>query len=412
MLIPYNTDAPIYHWPFATVGMIVVNAYVFMACCMTSLQYEREEREDTPTVEEILADDELEFEFEFADANPWDKTVDPWILHYGTIRPWEWVTSNFIHGDIIHLIGNMAVLWGLGLIVEGKVGWWRFLLIYLGIGISECALEQTLMFFFAEGGSYGASSIVFGLVAITLLWAPRNDVHCVILLGYVWMAEVAITTYAAIVLGLEVLLAVAWSFAPGSAVLHLLGAGVGAIVGTAMIKLNWVDCEGYDFFAVMAGREGQRRRVEEEEEKLTPELIAQRKEMAMNQIRHLLTEDQPQLAYAAHQRMHREYPDWHLPAAIYLKLLAGYQKQKLWVDLIPIMVQYLKHYDQRIAQVRLQLAKILLEHDDRPAQAEAVLARIPEAELDEQLTKIRDNLVHKARKKREEGSIETAVENW
>ncbi|MCH8044599.1 MAG: hypothetical protein IID44_12875 [Planctomycetes bacterium] len=29
MLIPYNTDAPIYHWPIATVGLIVLNTMLF-----------------------------------------------------------------------------------------------------------------------------------------------------------------------------------------------------------------------------------------------------------------------------------------------------------------------------------------------------------------------------------------------
>ena len=30
MLIPWGTDAPIYHKPFATVGLIVVNVLVFI----------------------------------------------------------------------------------------------------------------------------------------------------------------------------------------------------------------------------------------------------------------------------------------------------------------------------------------------------------------------------------------------
>jgi hypothetical protein len=31
MLIPFRTDAPIYYWPFATVGLIVVNTLAFFA---------------------------------------------------------------------------------------------------------------------------------------------------------------------------------------------------------------------------------------------------------------------------------------------------------------------------------------------------------------------------------------------
>ena len=73
----------------------------------------------------------------------------------------------------MHLIGNMIYLWGFGLIVEGKVGWWRFLMIYLAIGAIECAIEQTLMLG-ADSKSYsqGASAVVYGLVAIGMVWAP------------------------------------------------------------------------------------------------------------------------------------------------------------------------------------------------------------------------------------------------
>ena len=99
--------------------------------------------------------------------------VNQLILQYGTFKPWQWITSNFMHAGIMHLLGNMFCLWGFGLVVEGKIGWWRFLLVYLGIGITQCGLEQTLMLFADEGGSLGASAIIYGLMAMCMVWAPR-----------------------------------------------------------------------------------------------------------------------------------------------------------------------------------------------------------------------------------------------
>ncbi len=59
-----------------------------------------------------------------------------WGLTHGEgLHPVQWVTNNFLHGRIFHLVGNMIFLWGFGLVVEGKLGWWRFLLVYMGIGI-------------------------------------------------------------------------------------------------------------------------------------------------------------------------------------------------------------------------------------------------------------------------------------
>src|SRR6266566_4216395 len=95
VLIPYNTDAPIYHFPFVTVGLIVVNAAVLVACAKAD-----------------------------------DQVVEGWMLQFGQgLHPLQWISNNFMHAGVMHLIGNMFFLWGFGLVVEGKLGWWRFLLL-------------------------------------------------------------------------------------------------------------------------------------------------------------------------------------------------------------------------------------------------------------------------------------------
>src|SRR6476659_6945308 len=138
MLIPYSTDAPIYHWPFATLGTIIVNLLIFF----------------------------------FAAALPEDSqewVANHFTLVYGQWNPIQWVTSNYLHGDLWHVVGNMIVLWGIGIIVEGKIGWWRFLLLYNLIGIFQCGTEQTLMLLANEGRSLGASAVLYGLIAIAMV---------------------------------------------------------------------------------------------------------------------------------------------------------------------------------------------------------------------------------------------------
>lgn len=34
MLVPYSTDAPIYHYPIATIALIVINVIFFFAFCI------------------------------------------------------------------------------------------------------------------------------------------------------------------------------------------------------------------------------------------------------------------------------------------------------------------------------------------------------------------------------------------
>ncbi len=111
MLVPYNTDAPIYHFPAATIGLIAVNTLVFIV----TLQ-----------------------------ADP--QNVAPWILQFGAgLHPLQWVSNIFLHAGFLHILGNMFYLWGFGLVVEGKLGWWRFLLVYLAIGAISSGMEQVAM---------------------------------------------------------------------------------------------------------------------------------------------------------------------------------------------------------------------------------------------------------------------------
>lgn len=218
MLLPYRTDAPVYHAPLATIGLIVANGIVFALCLTGDLDYES------------LA------------------------LQYGTLNPIQWVTSNFVHGGFMHLIGNMIFLWVFGLVVEGKVGALRFLLIYFGIGLAQCAIEQVLMLGMEEGLSYGASAILFGLLGIAMIWAPKN--HVDVLYWYFINAgtfSVTIQTTAYVYLGLEIfyqLVAMSSGIHVTSMLLHLMGAAIGVPLGIFLLKRGYVDCEGWDWFSM------------------------------------------------------------------------------------------------------------------------------------------------------------------
>ncbi|MEX2558590.1 MAG: rhomboid family intramembrane serine protease, partial [Pirellulales bacterium] len=146
MLIPYGTDAPIYHGPWATIGFIVANVLAFLFMVVGTVDPE------------------------------------PLALEYGTLNPIQWLTSNFLHADLWHLVGNMVFLWAFGLVVEGKIGWGRFTAVYLGLGITQAGIEQICSLGLGqEGGSFGASAIVFGLMGMALVWAPSNEMQCLLL---------------------------------------------------------------------------------------------------------------------------------------------------------------------------------------------------------------------------------------
>ncbi len=213
MFIPLRTDAPLYHRPWATIALIIIN--IVIQIWATATNYE---------------------------------SVEPWILHYGSITPIQWITSAFLHAGWMHCIGNMIFLWVFGLVVEGKIGWKLFIPVYLAIAVFSGLIEQVIMLG-SNLGSLGASGCIFGLLAMSMLWAPDNEVDILIIYGWFFTYEMTIKGFALLYIGLEVGVACLDGFKFGSAVLHLIGVCAGLPIALVMLKKGWVDCEGWDWIS-------------------------------------------------------------------------------------------------------------------------------------------------------------------
>lgn len=270
-MIPYSTDAPIYHLPIGTVAIIVLNI-VLHAALPDSVRspdvelYYQGEPMDQEQLLQILQtppseDEESAPNFDESAIEVRQTSNAPVLaLEYGTIKPWQWLTSVYLHAGYGHLIGNMIFLWAFGLVVEGKVGLLAFLLIYHVIGAGQSALEQSIMIASDTGSSLGASAAIFGLLGVTMMWAPRNEFECFWSYGTI---DVPILAFAGLKFAFEGISFFISGMAVSSSFLHLMGAVFGVAVGALWIKKNWVDCEGFDLFCVLSGNEGRRQERDE-----------------------------------------------------------------------------------------------------------------------------------------------------
>ncbi len=224
MLLPVGTDAPIYHRPIMTGVLVAANVAMFVyGDCWTN-QPNRD-----------------------------------LILQFGQgLQPYQWLTSAFMHAGLVHLLGNMLFLVAFGIVVEGKLGWWRFGLYYLGIACLEGFLVQYGCLDRESGGALGASGAIYGLLATVLIWAPENEVEYVWIHCRFWgMNDSNSTTYLNfcgyfLLSELFCLWWLRWSMS--SQLLHLVGAVVGGALAVALLRWKWVDCENWDLFSVMANR--------------------------------------------------------------------------------------------------------------------------------------------------------------
>jgi membrane associated rhomboid family serine protease len=99
----------------------------------------------------------------------------------------------------------------------------------------------------------GASAIVYGLLAVCMVWAPRNELNCIVILliGFrtlVFHWDLYYTTVALLYIGEQAFGLVFWGTLGGKVMIselgHLSGAFWGAVVAVALLKAGLVDCEG------------------------------------------------------------------------------------------------------------------------------------------------------------------------
>ena len=85
------------------------------------------------------------------------------------------ITSMFVHGDFMHLAGNLLYLWIFGDNVEYILGHARYFVFYLVVGAGAAALQ---IFFNPDSAlpMVGASGAISGVLGAYLLKFPRNRV--------------------------------------------------------------------------------------------------------------------------------------------------------------------------------------------------------------------------------------------
>jgi membrane associated rhomboid family serine protease len=143
------------------------------------------------------------------------------------------LTSMFLHGSWMHLLGNMLYLWIFGNNVEDSMGHVRYAIFYLLCG-TVAVFAQALPHQESTVPMIGASGAISGVLGAYLLLFPRARVLVIIPLGFIAQA---VRLPALIVLGLWfVLQLLSSALAPAGQAGVAFGAHIGGFVaGTALI---------------------------------------------------------------------------------------------------------------------------------------------------------------------------------
>jgi membrane associated rhomboid family serine protease len=157
-VFPLSDDNPISTRPYVTYGLIIVNVLCFL-------------------YELSLPPAQLNQFFHTAAIIPSELTAS----FSGQVIPQglpEWstlITSQFLHGGWLHLVGNMLYLWIFGNNIEDKLGHLKFLIFYILCGI----LAGLAQWFFAQNSSIpslGASGAIAGVMGAYILRFPQAKI--------------------------------------------------------------------------------------------------------------------------------------------------------------------------------------------------------------------------------------------
>jgi membrane associated rhomboid family serine protease len=153
-MIPIRDTIPRRHFPFAVCALIAVNVCVFI--------YEL-------TVPRDLTE---QFIYLFG-LVPARFTHPAWAAETGFPHTyWPFLSTMFLHGGWLHIIGNMWVLWIFGDNVEDRMGPGRFVIFYI-----LCGLSAGVVHVLTNPGStvpaVGASGAIAGVMAAYFVLYPR-----------------------------------------------------------------------------------------------------------------------------------------------------------------------------------------------------------------------------------------------
>jgi len=160
-MIPFKDENPTESFPFVTILLIVINSIVFLI-----------EIGHPAGIERII--------FSYG-------AVPRYLVEFSgpqpIAAPLTVITSMFMHGGFVHIIGNMLYLWIFGNNIEDRLGHIRFIVFYLISG-TVAAYAQALSAPSSTVPMVGASGAIASILGAYLLLYPHAKVHTLIFFGF------------------------------------------------------------------------------------------------------------------------------------------------------------------------------------------------------------------------------------
>ena len=143
-------------------------------------------------------------------------------------EPWTFLTYMFVHAGLLHLLGNMFMLWVFGTAVENRMGSRNFILYYLLCGVGAAVFSLALSGIMNVSPFVGASGAVLGVALAFAMYWPDAE-----LIVFPLPIPIRARTLVALLVGLDVFF---YFLTPGDGIAHLAHVG-GVLFGYAYFRV-------------------------------------------------------------------------------------------------------------------------------------------------------------------------------
>ena len=209
-MFPIHDDTPRLHGrPYVNYSLIAINVIIFIWEAVTTNFF----------------------------SNP--LKVNVIFYNYGTVPDlvfqgdyFSLITSMFLHGGVVHIIGNMVFLYIFGDNIEDRFGHFKYLILYLLWGIAAGIIHS--FYAVSVGGgdipAVGASGAISGVLGAYLILFPRAKIFTVITAFFITTVRIPAIAYIPIWFILQVVFSI---FNPEGGVAYLAHIG-GFVVGAGV----------------------------------------------------------------------------------------------------------------------------------------------------------------------------------
>jgi len=186
-MFPYRDDNPTILTPIVTIAFICANAVVWLL--VQGLGSEPALTRSVCTLGLIAG----ELLHKVADGTRVQMGPGAECVLGGASTWYTPLTSMFLHGGWLHIIGNMWFLWVFGNNVEDSMGHVRFAVFYILCGLIAAG-TQVLVNPRSTLPMVGASGAISGVMGAYIVLYPRVKVHMLIFLG-IFITTIAIPAW-------------------------------------------------------------------------------------------------------------------------------------------------------------------------------------------------------------------------